>query len=80
MFFCYNIQPSIEIDYATGDSKMIENADANSVANETEDAETDFENTEMVFILNANTKRFTRLIAKALKQSKRIIKLNTQEQ
>lgn len=42
--FCFNVQPGIEIDYATGDSKV-------SDAQATEEQEQDF-------ILNTNTKKF----------------------
>ena len=44
--FVHNIQPGIEIDYATGDSKLIDN-DENNTAN-----------SEVRYILNTKTKKF----------------------
>lgn len=43
--FCYNVQPGISIDYATGDSRL------------TEEKETE-EVTEQTYILNTNTHKF----------------------
>ena len=70
--FCYNVQPGIEIDYATGESWRAEN----TANNQTEDNKTeqktdksidestesgdnvsDFEKTKMTFILNTNSKK-----------------------
>ena len=53
--FCYNAQPYIEIDYATGDSRKADssvNEPENSITYEEKD---DFENTKKVFILNMNS-------------------------
>lgn len=44
--FVYNIQPGIEIDYATGESRLIDNDENNSV------------NSEGKYILNTKTKKF----------------------
>ena len=46
--FVYNAQPSIEIDYATGKSRL----------NETETDVSDTENKEKTYILNTNSKKF----------------------
>ncbi len=43
--FCYNVQPGIEIDYKTGDSKRAKTSASNSTASGT-------------YILNTNTKKF----------------------
>lgn len=53
--FCYNVQPHIEIDYATGDSREVEGSSTNSRSSQAIEKETDFENMEMLFILNTNT-------------------------
>ncbi len=46
--YCYNVQPGIEIDYATGESKA---------ADDTGMGGSEFENQEMTFILNTNSKK-----------------------
>ena len=50
--FCYNVQPGIAIDYATGDSQRVKPAD--------ESPETNTGNVpaDAVYILNRNTKKF----------------------
>ena len=70
--FCYNIQPGIDIDYATGDSKPSEGAAEQNKSEEETTAESsvtteavtqnddnasDFENKTMTFILNTNTRK-----------------------
>ncbi|MCR5543547.1 MAG: DNA/RNA non-specific endonuclease [Eubacterium sp.] len=70
--FCYNIQPGIDIDYATGDSKRSEdegaqkkseeNTTADSsvtteAATQNDDNVSDFEKRTMTFILNTNTRK-----------------------
>lgn len=74
--YCYNVQPGIEIDYATGESKVADDVDIVSAADTTEATEeqtiatteanttgtnsasnSDFENQEMTFILNTNSKK-----------------------
>ena len=74
--YCYNVQPGIEIDYATGESKVADGIDIVGAADTTEATEeqtvvtteattmgtnstsgSDFENQEMTFILNTNSKK-----------------------
>lgn len=71
--YCYNVQPGIEIDYATGESKVTDDIDVAGTDDTTEEktVETtegntletksvggsDFENQEMTFILNTNSKK-----------------------
>lgn len=50
--YVYNVQPGIEIDYATGDSRKM-----TGTANESADLETG----EMTYILNTNTKKIHKL-------------------
>ncbi len=52
--YCFNVQPGIEIDYATGESKVA--AEANTSETRSVEA-SDFENQEMTFILNTNSKK-----------------------
>ena len=55
--YCYNVQPGIEIDYATGESRVAEDTsetqENSDVANEADDS-TDVH----TYILNTNTKKF----------------------
>lgn len=57
--FCYNVQPGIEIDYATGDSHLIE-TDAEQVAEDIAPVQeqTKESNTEIQYIGNKNTRKF----------------------
>ena len=55
--FCYNVQPMIEIDYATGDSRVVEPEKSVQKENSVENGETDFENERNLFVLNTNTKK-----------------------
>ena len=57
--FCYNVQPGINIDYATGDSSLSE---------ESTDVSADTANTE--YVLNVNTKKFHKPTCSAAKQMK----------
>lgn len=57
--FCYNVQPGINIDYATGDS---------SLSGESTDVSADTANTE--YVLNINTKKFHKPTCSAAKQMK----------
>jgi DNA-entry nuclease len=52
--FCYNVQPGIEIDYATGESKRAESSTASDNA---ATSDSDLYNTKMSFILNTHTKK-----------------------
>ena len=54
--FCYNVQPHIIIDYATGDSWLDEAAPVQ--AETTTQPITADENTSATYILNTNTKKF----------------------
>ena len=51
--YCYNVQPGVEIDYATGESREADD-DTDSLASS---AEMDTEETE-TFVLNTNTMKF----------------------
>lgn len=57
--FCYNVQPGINIDYATGDS---------SLSGESTNVSADTANTE--YVLNVNTKKFHKPTCSAAKQMK----------
>ena len=57
--FCYNVQPGINIDYATGDS---------SLSGESTDVSADTANTE--YVLNVNTKKFHKPTCSAAEQMK----------
>ena len=61
--YCYNVQPGIEIDYATGDSKATSNSEnaesSNSNSTSYDDSESVVNsNTGNTYILNTNTKKF----------------------
>ena len=62
--YCYNVQPGIEIDYATGDSHASENAvkkESNTPKSESTVEKVDNEsdgNSSTTYILNTNTKKF----------------------
>ncbi len=60
--FCYNVQPGVTIDYATGDSALSEGNTADTTATETpktvsEDSSSE-ESIEQTYILNTNTHKF----------------------
>lgn len=63
--FCYNVQPGVEIDYATGDSWRAE-AQAASPSSDGASAKA----TEATYILNTNTKKFHRSGCSAINQMK----------
>ena len=50
--FCYNVQPGIEIDYVTGDSKAVI-----ETTEETNADSTSFENTTRDYVVNTNSKK-----------------------
>lgn len=50
--FCYNVQPGIEIDYATGDSRLSGPDDSRT------EEDSDTEQEEREYVLNTNTKKF----------------------
>ncbi len=58
--YCFNVQPRISIDYATGESEVDESYIANATTEEDkEGASNDYEsNTENTFIINVNSKKF----------------------
>ena len=60
--YCYNVQPGIDIDYTTGDSKASENNTSNESPNNQQSEEqqnTDKSNiASTTYILNTNTKKF----------------------
>jgi DNA-entry nuclease len=58
--FCYNVQPGIEIDYATGDNKPAENMPPEAGSSEAQaDEEAGAEEPEVrEYVLNINTKKF----------------------
>ena len=56
--YCYNVQPGVSIDYATGESRL--SNDGGSSAGSTEgniEAENE-QKTESSYVLNTNTKKF----------------------
>lgn len=53
--FCYNVQPGIEIDYATGESRAIESSLMTETANETKVQQ---ESELSQYVINKNTKKF----------------------
>lgn len=66
--FCYNVQPGIEIDYATGESKRAKadgaaktdgaaTADSTAKTDSATASDSDLYNTRMSFILNTHTKK-----------------------
>ncbi len=67
--WCYNVQPGVSIDYATGDSALAEGAttaadegaaESAEAASGESDASTSSEATEQSYILNTNTRKFHR--------------------
>jgi DNA-entry nuclease len=59
--FCYNVQPSVTIDYATGDSALVKSGTASieSTTPKTASADTTTEESiEQTYILNMNTHKF----------------------
>ena len=65
--FCYNVQPSITIDYATGDSSESQainesknDSESVPVVNSSTDSNgtTDISNNVQTYVLNTNTKKF----------------------
>ena len=52
--FCYNVQPGVTIDYATGESQLTENVEVPSVESPTQ-VPTE---TKVTYVLNTNTKKF----------------------
>ena len=62
--YCYNVQPGIEIDYATGDSHTTNNAkksESESPNSESEVKKNDsdsIDDSSTVYVLNTNTKKF----------------------
>lgn len=55
--YCYNVQPGIVIDYATGDSQL--SSDATPIQNQEVTTESSSSQTEVAdYVLNTNTKRF----------------------
>lgn len=67
--FCYNVQPGIEIDYTTGESRASESADAT-------------ENKE-IFVVNRNSKKYHKPVCSSVEQiaeQNRIIYTGTEEE
>ena len=66
--FCYNVQPGVDIDYATGDSSLAEGAQTESsqaraaegsgAAEGSDAADGSSEGAEQSYVLNKNTKKF----------------------
>ena len=59
--FCYNVQPGIDIDYATGDSQVSDDAAYVKKSGNATDAakqSNDTENVTADYVLNTNTKKF----------------------
>lgn len=64
--FCYNVQPQITINYATGES--VEEDDAQSQKQETVDSSKDQE--KQVYIINKNTRKFHKKDCSSVKDMK----------
>ena len=60
--FVYNVQPGIEIDYATGDSRL--------AGEETEETTSGSQSEEMEYVLNTGTKRFHKPNCSSVKDMK----------
>lgn len=59
--YCYNVQPSIDIDYATGDSKVSETSKQSEKTSARDNNVTsNNDNVSADYILNTNSKRFHR--------------------
>lgn len=50
--YCYNVQPGVTIDYATGESRLAETTEASRTS------ETNTQGIEHAYVLNTNTKKF----------------------
>lgn len=55
--YCYNVQPDISIDYATGDSSFA-GTQQTEPPKQTEQSNSPAQNIENTYILNTNTKKF----------------------
>lgn len=73
--YCYNVQPGVKINYATGDSSLSSNKKAESEikGNKTDNSNSNSEannskNKKSVFILNTNTKKFHKSSCSSIKQ------------
>lgn len=66
--YCYNVQPGIEINYATGDSSLAKKIAINeSTANKSDKSKSESgKNTE--YVLNTNTKKFHKTACHSVKQ------------
>lgn len=55
--YCYNVQPQIEIDYATGESARVETVETPKEASQQEESqqETATENSSITYVINTNT-------------------------
>ena len=62
--YCYNVQPGITIDYATGDSHLSTDKDTNTDKND----ESSKNNGKQTYILNTNTKKFHKPDCRSVKQ------------
>ena len=59
--YCYNVQPGIDIDYATGDSKVSETSkQSEKTSARDSNVTSNNDNVSADYILNTNTKRFHR--------------------
>lgn len=65
--YCYNAQPGIEIDYATGESHK---ADTTAESKETNKPETPKETAEDIYIINKNTHKFHKPDCSSVKDMK----------
>lgn len=74
--YCYNVQPNITIDYATGDSHESKNAssevsnESSAVENGGEESSESSNSNEKSFVLNTNTKKFHRPSCKSVNDIK----------
>lgn len=55
--FCYNVQPDITIDYATGNSSLSESSTSDTAKSQTQEASSP-DSAEQTYVLNRNTLKF----------------------
>ncbi len=56
--FCYNVQPDIEIDYLTGNSKSMINSESSSESEKTADSNYGISTQSSSYVLNTNTYKY----------------------
>ena len=56
--YCYNVQPGIEIDYATGQNWLADEAPAYNTSEENSSWDDYHADAEMTYVLNTNSRKF----------------------